>query len=114
MWQKVGMGLTFQQVASRLQIAVGTAHRIFVRFRDTGSLSPQERHGKRRPSTQKLDDLHELYILGITADNPGLYLHEITSRIKEATNMLLMVRQCRCVQITSQKWIYTQKDCSDS
>ena len=37
-WQKVGMGLTYRQVASRLQIAVGNAHRIFVRFRDTGSL----------------------------------------------------------------------------
>ena len=26
-------------------------------------------------------------ILGVIADNPGLYLHEITSRIKEATNI---------------------------
>ena len=34
-WQKVGMGLTLRQIASRLQIATGTAHRIFARFQDT-------------------------------------------------------------------------------
>ena len=56
--QKVGMGLTFRQVAFRLQIAVSTAHRIFVRFRDTGDLS--------HTSNRKLDELHELYILGMT------------------------------------------------
>ena len=36
---------------------------------------------------QVVDDLHELYILGIIADNPRLYLHEITSKIKEATSV---------------------------
>ena len=38
----------FDLLSSRLKakIGVGTAHRIFARFRDTGSLSPQERHGK--------------------------------------------------------------------
>ena len=81
-WQKVGMGLTFRQVAFRLQIAVSTAHRIFVRFRDTGDLSPRKHNGKRHTSNRKLDELHELYLLGMIADNPGLYLNEITSRIK--------------------------------
>ena len=39
-WQKVGMGLTFREIASRLQIATGTAHHIFERFQDTGDVSP--------------------------------------------------------------------------
>ena len=30
-WQRLGMDLTFKQIAQRLQIAVGTAHRIFKR-----------------------------------------------------------------------------------
>ena len=80
-WQKVGMGLTFRQVAFRLQLAVST--------RDTGDLSQHKRNGKRHTSNRKLDELHELYILGMLADNPGLYLNEITSRIKEATNIVV-------------------------
>lgn len=107
------MGLTYRQIAFRLQIAVGTAHRIFARFRDTGSLSPQERHGKRRPSRRKLDDLHEVYILGIIADNPGLYLLEITSKIKEATNVVVdgstVCRLLRRNGFTRKKIVQTAK-----
>ena len=86
-WQKAGMGLTFRQIASRLQIATGTAHRIFKRFHDTGDISPSKHHGRRRTTSRKLDDLHELYILGLVADNPGLYLSEISRKITEATNV---------------------------
>ena len=45
-----------------------------------------QREQQRKPSLRKLDDLHETYILGLVADNPGLYLSEIAQRIKEATN----------------------------
>ena len=38
-WQRLGMDLTFKQIAQRLQIAVGTAHRIFKRFMDMGDVS---------------------------------------------------------------------------
>lgn len=117
-WQKVGMGLTYRQVASRLQIGLGTSHRIFERFRDTGSLSPQQRHGKRRPNSRKLDDLYELYILGIIADNPGLYLHEVTCRIKEATNVVVdgstVCRLLRRNGFTRKKIVQTAKQrCSE-
>ena len=81
------MGLTFRQIASRLQIATGTAHRIFARFQDTGDVSPLSRQGKCRPTIRKLDELHEVYVLGMIADNPSLYLSEIVKRINEATNV---------------------------
>ena len=45
-WQKIGMGLTFRQIAARLQIATGTAHRIFMRFRETGDVSPTSRRAQ--------------------------------------------------------------------
>ena len=79
-WQKIGMGLTFRQISLRLQIAVGTAHRIFMRFKNSGEVIHQ-REQQRKPSLRKLDDLHETYILGLVADNPGLYLSEIAQRI---------------------------------
>ena len=81
------MGLTYRQIASRLQIGTGTAHRILQRFRDTGDVSPSKRHGQLRPTCRKLDDLHEIYILGMVADNPGMYLKEITRKITEATDI---------------------------
>ena len=87
-WQKVGMGLTFREIASRLQIATGTAHRIFARFQDTGEVSPISGRGQ-RPTCRKLDDLHEIYILGMVADNPALYLSEIVRNISNATNVFV-------------------------
>ena len=44
-WQRLGMDLTFKQIAERLQIAVGTAHRIFKRFMDTGDVSATVQKG---------------------------------------------------------------------
>ena len=82
-WQKVGMGLTFREIAERLQIADGTAHRIFWKFQETGDIA-QPKH--KRQGIQKLDHLQETYILCIVADNPGLYLREIAQKISEATN----------------------------
>ena len=39
-WQRLGMDSTFEQIGKRLQIAPSTAHHIFSRFRDTGSVAP--------------------------------------------------------------------------
>jgi transposase len=62
--------------------------------------------------------LHELYILGIIADNPGLYLHEITTRIKEATNVTVDASTvCRLLRrngFTRKKIVQTAKQrCSE-
>ena len=53
------MRLSFRAIASRLQIGVGSAYRLYKRFVTTGELSPSKRAS--RPETRKLDDLHELY-----------------------------------------------------
>ena len=84
-WQRLGMGLTFQKIANRLQIGVGTAHRIYARFADTGEVAPSQRGA--RPEARKLDDWHELYIIGLIADNPALYLYEICQKIDEVTGV---------------------------
>lgn len=82
------MGLSFREIASRLQIGVGTAHRIYTRFVDTGEVSPAPR--RPRPDSRKLDDLHELFIIAIIAENPTLYLSEICSKIYEITNVTVL------------------------
>lgn len=81
------MDLTFKQIAERLQIAVGTAHRIFKRFMDTGDVSATVQKGVPRHSLRKLDQYHELYILCMISENPGLYLAEICQQIQNSTNV---------------------------
>ncbi len=39
-WQRIGMGLTYKEIAYRLQIAVGTARRLFQRYESTGDVAP--------------------------------------------------------------------------
>ena len=85
MWQRIGMGLSFRHIASRLNISVGTAFNIFNRFEQTGDI-----HAKRvrkRPQCCKLDGHHQLYIIGLLLDNPSMYLGEICSKIKHATSV---------------------------
>ena len=40
-----------------------------------------------RIDSRKLDEHHELYILGLVAENPGVTLREIYSKIEEAINV---------------------------
>ena len=86
-WQKLGMDLTFRQIADRLQIAVGTAHRIFKRFMDTGDVSPTSQTGVSRYKLRKLDQYHDLYILCMISETPGLYLAELCQSIRKSTNV---------------------------
>ena len=82
-WQRPGQECSYKDIAKRLQIGVGTAHRIFKRFESTGDVAPLARG--RRPDKRKLDDYHELYIIGLVTENPAINLQEICSKIEEAT-----------------------------
>ena len=77
------MDSTFEQIGKRLQIAPSTAHRIFSRFRDTGSVAPLKQPS--REDARKLDGHHELFIIAMIHENPSLYLREICQAIYEAT-----------------------------
>ena len=55
-------------------------------------------HSSRR-HTRKLDEFHELYIIGLLMENPGLYLDEIKLKIKEATSVTVSGSTiCRVLQ----------------
>ena len=79
------MGLTYKEIAARLQIGVGTAHRLYVLYVATGDVAPHTR--PECPDSRKLDSLHELYIIGLIHENPASYLHEICSKIFEVTGV---------------------------
>ena len=85
-WQRVGMGHTFREIAARLQISLGTAHRLYTRFAETGEVTPMIRQGI-LPDMRKLDNLHELYIICLLAENPSLYLKEVCQKIHATTGI---------------------------
>ena len=87
MWQRLGMDLTFKQIAQCLQIAVGTAHRISKRFMNTGDVSATAQKKVPMYSHRKLDQYHELFILCMISENSVLYLAEICQQIQNFTNV---------------------------
>jgi transposase len=56
-WLRFGAELSIKSIARRLQVGVGTVHRILKRFESTGNVQPTDQATRYR----KLDDLHELY-----------------------------------------------------
>lgn len=104
-WQKIGMGFSFRRIATNLQISVGTAHRIFNRFVVTGDVSPKKRPA--RPDLRRLDDTHELYILALIAEYPGIiYLSE-----KRSTKLPMYVPlHLLCVESYNYSNCFTRKN----
>ena len=77
---RISQECCFIEISKRLQIGVGTAHRLFKSFELTGDVRPMGR-------ARKLDGHHELYILGLIAENPGVNLQEICAKVEEATHV---------------------------
>ena len=84
-WQRLGLNYRYKDIAMRLQIGVGTAHRIVKKFELTGDVALLKRSP--RIDSRKLDEHHELYILGLVAENSAVTLCEICSKIEKATNV---------------------------
>lgn len=94
-WQRLGMGLSFRSIAKRLQIGLGSTYRLYNRFVQTGKFTPVKTRRSARSHTRKLDELHEIFIIGLLMDNPGLYLHEMQIKIKETVSGATI---CRVLQ----------------
>ena len=62
-WQRVGIGLTYKEIATRLQIGIGTAHRLYQKYVLTGDVAPKTQ--PERPYLRKLDNMHEKLIIGL-------------------------------------------------
>lgn len=97
-WMRLGMGLSYRNIARRLQIGLGSAHRLHKRFIRTGDFSTRGVRSD-RPERRSLDEHHELYILGLLMDNPGLYLREICSKVYNITRIRVSeATVCRLLQ----------------
>ena len=84
-WQKEGMGLSYQQIAMNLCVDQYTVYRTLQRFRRTG-LVMKKPYPKGR-AKRKITEPAQLLILTLVTTKPGIYLHEIQN---ELINTLLL------------------------
>ena len=80
-WQRFALNLPLRAIASNLNISVGTAHNVFKRFQDCGEVDPKP--FPKRKEQRKMDDHHELYIVGLILANPTMQLSELCSKVQE-------------------------------
>ena len=71
-WQRIGMELTFREIANNLCLSLGTVHNHFKRFQMTCEVAPTVSN---RDSTRKLSQHDELIIIGLLLDDPSLYIY---------------------------------------
>ena len=80
-YQRIGMNLTYEKIATNLNIAVSTAYSIFMRFQLTGEVHPVQNNKRRE--MRKLDVHEELYTIGMVLDRPSMYLRCATNWRKQ-------------------------------
>lgn len=96
-WQREGLELTFQQIATNLCVDKSTVCRTVQRFRTVGSV--MKKTYPKDKASRRLTKPAQLFILNIVLQKPGIYLHEIRD---ELINTLLV-----CVSIsTICKFLY--------
>ena len=86
-WQRLAKGLTFQSIAQNLSISTATASNIFKLFQATGEVDPKS--PPKRDDLRKLDEYHELYIIGLIFECPNLQLQEIAYKVEEITGTVV-------------------------
>ena len=86
-WKRIGLDLKYREIARHLSVSLGTVSNIIKLFETTGSVDPKVQPS--REDLRKLDDHHELYILGLIYNNPALQLHEICNKVEEITGVVV-------------------------
>lgn len=84
-WQRLTMELSYQQIATRLNIAASTARSIYLLFEITGDVEPKV--SQPRWEQRKLDDQMELFVIGLILENPCLYLSEICEMVERVSSV---------------------------
>jgi len=84
-YQRMALDYSFKDVATALNIAPSTAHRIYTRFVATGDVKPQKSTPK--PEMRALDEHKELLLLSIVLQNPSVYLYELCQKVFQLTTI---------------------------
>ena len=68
-YQRIGMNLTFNKIASNLNVSTATAQRVYALFENTGHVDPKSAD---RRATRCYDEHQELHIIGMFMYEPSL------------------------------------------
>ena len=94
-WQKIGLEMTYREIAKNLNVSVGSAHNVFKRFKETGEVEPTKPN---REQTRVLDEYEMQVVIGLLFEHPSLYLRELCSKLEEETGITVSTStMCRIV-----------------
>ena len=82
MWQRIALSFEFSKIASNLNVSVGTVHNVFKHFQATGEVTADLMTARRQ---HKLDEHHQIYIIGLILNDSTLHLSELAEKVEEMT-----------------------------
>ena len=83
-YQRVGMNLTYTQIAKKMSIASSTAQRVYKQFESEWDVDPVARSS--RPELRTLDEQAEVIVIGLILESPSLYLNEVCRKVHDLTS----------------------------
>ena len=84
-YQRIGMTLTYNRIASNLNISTATCQRIYMKFVQTGTIDPVK--STERRDLRRLDEHQELHVIGMILNEPSMYLGELCQQIQSDTGL---------------------------
>ena len=78
-WQRIGVGLKYKEIAARLGIGMSTAHRLYMRFVKTGDVAKTKQ--PERPDSRKIDYHHDRVIHHSSYTREPSYIRECDSTL---------------------------------
>ena len=114
-WQRLSLGLSYNEIARRLNIAASTVFRTFRLFMETDDIVSKQNS---RMSMQKLSDREQLIAVGFILSKPQMYLAEICAAVEDMTGTKVSpATMCRILKkhgITRKKVAYIAKQRSQN
>ena len=79
------MDLPFRKVASNLNLGLGTVHKVYQRFIESGSV--QHKKQPKRDDIRVLSHHQELLLNGMILENPSLYFGEMCQQLHDIAGL---------------------------
>ena len=84
-YQRIGVGRSYREIAESLNVDQSTVMRTVALFEETGDV--QKRRYPSNDGTTKLTDLGKVILLEVVISKPGIYLREVREELKQTTGI---------------------------
>lgn len=86
-YQRLGRDLSLSDIASNLNISIGTVHNILKHFELTGEVAAKVQ----RFASRKLNASEELFVISLVLDRPNIYLQEVCDEVLAETGVTVSI-----------------------